>query len=265
MGLFAIRDDDVSYFTPAESLETVYQPAFRRGVPVSFAVVPFQSPTGNAWSPRGDGAEAFPLGDNPELVRWLKQKVELGLAQILLHGCYHRYPNGVPEFATPDDHAEKLEKGRRHLEQVFGQTPRVFVPPSNALSASGLRAVKQGGLHLLGSWSLSPRLRGWNGAVIAPWMKRQTFQWRHHTYFYPFPLFMNGLGEMACCALTPSSDENENVRLLSLTAALNGRFCLATHAWEIKADLARQLDGLIGRAGSLGMKFVDAERLFLRS
>lgn len=265
MSLFAIRDDDVSYFTPAESLEKIYQPAFRRGVPISFAVVPFQSPTGKAWSPSGDIEEAFPLGDNRDLVRWLKDKVSQGLAQILLHGCYHRYPGGVPEFATSDDHAEKLDKGRRHVEQIFGQPIQIFVPPSNALSSSGLRAVKQSRLHLLGSWSLSPRLRGWNGATLAPWTRRQWFQWRHRTYFYPFPLFMNGLGEMACCALTPSSDEPENIRLLNLSAALDGRFCLATHAWEIRADLARQLEEIIDRARSLEMTFVAADQLFLPS
>jgi predicted deacetylase len=178
----AIRDDDVSFFTQYSELEKAYGRVWNFA-PISFAVIPFvKDLQTNAY---------HPLGENEELLEALKRMVRKNQIEIMLHGYSHEdYENGR-EFEAGDDLRQKVEKGKKYLELLFEKPVRVFVPPHNALSKTGVEAVEALNMHILGSIPLSPLKRGWNPANLRCVVRKKIYAFRKRrigrlTWIYPF-------------------------------------------------------------------------------
>ena len=101
MPTIIIRDDDTSYFTAPQRLETVYGRLWDAGIPVCLAVIPqvygdtrVYWTDGNPHDPgippayRGTG-KTYSILDNPELCAFLNQKIAAGLVEVCLHGNTH--------------------------------------------------------------------------------------------------------------------------------------------------------------------------------
>jgi hypothetical protein len=235
---FCIRDDDTSFFTSPDELETAYGEVTQRG-PVSLAVVPFhRAGTSKAVPVKFRGRwTVHPLHENERLVKYLRQAVAKKRFEIMLHGYYHDEPDGRAEFAHGEHLAERVDRGRKYLEDLLGAPVRVFVAPKNVIGRAGLEAINRAGLHLGGiagirggwpvfarkSWSLWLHLRRWQkrGGVGIPWV-----------------LDLGDHREIAGNAITPASCAERNRQAYEAALTMDGVFCAATHYWERLAPSA---------------------------
>jgi peptidoglycan/xylan/chitin deacetylase (PgdA/CDA1 family) len=265
----AIRDDDTNFFTRPEQLERVYGRYWDR-IPISLAVVPVHASTRSGAIPRRhwEGEREFPLAGSSELVDFLRRGARAGRVSIMLHGYSHRdYPDG-PEFVAAPRPAERLARGRGYLEALFGRPIRTFVPPHNALSRRGLRAVDAAGLNVLGSfYSFRPDKKPWGPDTARNYLlirahRRRTGRSRRERLLYPWPLRYKSHAEFGCQPLVPRTTWEELLDRFEEARRLGGDFCLATHYWEIDGRLADILDRLIDHADRAGVRWVHADELF---
>jgi len=144
-----IRDDDTNALTPVDCLEQLYRPFLDRGFPVNLATIPnvrtdVKIPSGElegflSVTPevtRGAMNGTVPIGTHTELLRYLKANPEY---HIVHHGWQHDYF----EFDRPNasDVAQRLDAGRKQLEEAGLGAPRTFVAPYDKLSRAAMREV----------------------------------------------------------------------------------------------------------------------------
>ena len=266
----ALRDDDTSYFTEPGRLESVYHDVWDR-IPVGLAVIPQAAGFADKAIPEKywDAGRAFPLEENPALVESLHTLVKDGRITISQHGYTHEdYPDGH-EFQAAPDLESRLARGQAYLERSLDTRIRVFVPPHNALSKRGLKAIDAAGLNLLGSFlSFRPSLRPWDLRTPGNWWRikqyrGKTSRTKADRFVYPHVLRYRNHGEFGCYGLIPNTTFEDLKRGFDEARAAGGDFCLATHYWEVDATLKRVLvEFLDYAAGSNGVRFVPVEELF---
>lgn len=235
---FAIRDDDINYFTKPEELEGIYKNIWDK-IPISLAVVPFQSctKTGAVPEKHWNGNEVFPIENNNELVSFLKGKIRENKVSIMLHGYSHKdYKNGH-EFGAGENLHEKVKEGRTYLENLFSVKIKTFVPPHNFLSKKGLSAVISNGLNILGSFSFSLNSRPFELNNVVNFIKRKSFQLKNKCFYYPFPIKFINHSELDCFSLISSTDFDTLRQRFELAVNYGGNFCLALHYWEAHGTL----------------------------
>jgi hypothetical protein len=140
-----IRDDDTNALTPPECLERLYRPFLRANLPVNLAAIPAVntdarmsdgSPEGFLVFRNGEGSRRIPIGQNAELIRYLRGNPGFRIVQ---HGCHHDFH----EFDSTDaaEISRRLDEGADHLGRAgFGQAA-AFVAPYDKLSRASLREV----------------------------------------------------------------------------------------------------------------------------
>ena len=266
----ALRDDDTSYFTAPERLETVYHDVWDR-LPVSLAVVPQAMGFADKAIPEKywQAGRAFPLEENPAIVSALRELARSGRVTIAQHGFTHEDFPGGHEFQAAPDVESRLARGRSYLEQLLGVRIELFVPPHNALSKRGLAAIDAAGLHLLGSFlSFRPSMRPWDARTLANWWRVRAYRSamgreKSDRLIYPHVLRYRGHGEFGCHSLIPGTTMQELVAGLDEARRAGGHFCIATHYWEVDATLKGVLLRFLDHAAAVpGVQFVAAERLF---
>lgn len=172
-----IRDDDCNYFTRPEDLESVYSqiPDF----PVTFAVVPTVTDL-NGGCPETKGNKTpRSVGDNKELVSYLRKKYNEGKCDIVMHGITHGYKydeNGtkVPEmiWRNSDSLLDSLiRKGKSELESIFEIPIGIFVAPSNRVEVNTIQSIVNNDLHFSGIVAIKFN-RQFNTRSIVNYLKR---------------------------------------------------------------------------------------------
>jgi hypothetical protein len=215
-----------------------------------------------------EGDREFPLGDNLELVGFLREGVASGRLSILLHGYSHENLPGGCEFEAAPDLDCRLARGRGYLEALLGVDVTTFVPPHNALSRRGLVAVDRARLNVLGSfYSFRPDKKPWGLDALANYARitahrRRTGRGRRQRLIYPWPLRYNRHAEFGCQPLVPRTTLDELLSAFEEARQFGGDFCLATHYWEIDDRLAGMLDAVIEHAERAGVEWVPADELF---
>jgi peptidoglycan/xylan/chitin deacetylase (PgdA/CDA1 family) len=269
----ALRDDDTSYFTEPDRLAAVYHDVWDR-IPVGLAVIPHAAGFVDKAIPEKywDAGRNFPLEENAPLVDALRKLVKENRVSITQHGYTHEdYPDGH-EFQAAPDLESRLARGQAYLERVLDTRIRVFVPPHNALSKRGLKAIDSAGLNLLGSFlSFRPSMRPWDLQTPANWWRIR--QYRDRTgrskgdrLVYPHVLRYRKHGEMGCYSLIPGTTFDELKRGFDEARAAGGHFCIATHYWEVDGALKQVLLQLLDyAAGFSDVRFVPVEQLFDRN
>ena len=267
----AIRDDDTNFFTHPEQLEQIYGRYWDR-IPVSLAIVPVHASTPSRAIPEQhwSGVGQFPIGDNLPLIGFLRDKVHSGEVSVMLHGYSHQsYPDGH-EFEVAPQLEERLARGRGYLEGLFREPVRTFVPPHNALSRRGLRAVENARLNVLGSFhSFRPDKKPWGFHTLRNYLlvarhRRRTGRSRRDRLIYPWPLRYKGHAEFGCQPLVPRTTLEDLLSAFEEARQWGGDFCLATHYWEIDDRLAGMLQALIEHADKAGARWVAADELFAK-
>ena len=268
---FALRDDDVNFFTRPEQLERAYG-AYWDFLPVSLAIVPFHAATKSKAIPEEHwvGEGEFPLADNRDIVECVRELIAGGRATPMLHGYNHKnYPDGY-EFQVGSDLPGRLRRGRACLEELFGRPIRTFVPPHNALSRRGIEALDAEGLNVLGSFlSFRPSQKPWERSTLGNYLRLnlhrlRTRRGRRTRLIYPFPLRYKNHAEFGCHLLLPWTQADELIAGFDEARRFGGDFCLATHYWEIDDHMAGVLRAVVERAARAGATFVPADVLFQR-
>jgi len=176
---FAIRDDDVSFFTSTEKLEKIYRNVWNEGFKVSFAAIPMHKATNNLNVPPRfrNTSKYYPIHQNKRLIEYLKSNISEGKADIVQHGfCHTENPNlpalnfdleksalsasneknvDLAKFSefyglTEEECQERIKKGRDILEQSFNRKIKVFVAPQEYLSKNLWKTLDREGLYYCG-------------------------------------------------------------------------------------------------------------------
>lgn len=266
----ALRDDDTSYFTDPARLDAVYHDVWDR-IPVCLAVVPHAMGFADKAVPERywQSHRAFPLEENPAIVARLKALAAEGRVTIAQHGFTHEEFADGHEFEAAPDLESRLARGQGYLEQVLATKVRIFVPPHNALSKRGLRAIDAAGLNLLGSFlSFRPSMRPWEPRTPGNWWRVRAFRSstgraKSDRLIYPHVLRYRRHGEFGCHSLIPGTTLDDLIRGFEEARRAGGDFCLATHYWEVDDALKGVLLGFLNHAERTpGAQLVAAERLF---
>jgi hypothetical protein len=235
---FAIRDDDINFFTKPGEIAANYSHIWDE-CPISLAVTPFQAGYPKWLFPESSGEtpEIFPLGDNRELVEFLRDGCAKARFSIMLHGYNHDIPSGRPEFLCAAGLAAKAREGRAYLENLLGTEVTFFTPPHNALSSEGIDAVVSAGLNIVGIQSFRFGRRSLNPGHIAPFLARN-WHLRLLGEEYPRPLSVLDHWEIPYSTLgkTASPESLRNGILCAIRR--KGCFCLSMHYWEFGCPMA---------------------------
>lgn len=265
--LFAIRDDDVSYWTKPEELENLYKPIWSKGIPVSLSLIPFSIKSENL----GDFDKFYQdeefrhIGDNKELVYFIREKQREKLVCLMMHGYTHQYKvaldkNSEQKTATKDviDEMRKVKKGRElywigeyrwkryeqllietkigkeYLEDIFKTKIKVFVPPSNDISREGVRAVSENRLNLVSSISIREINRPLTIYTFINWAKNVLWML---VYGRKFPFVMNygTHKEVFAHGFTPDIRLENLIREFNFCYRKKAPFILSLHYWEINS------------------------------
>ena len=262
---FSIRDDDLNYFTKLDDLEKIYKDIWDE-VPISLATIPFVKC--KKLIPRECWHQnvAFPIGKNERLVEFLKEQIARGRVSLMLHGYSHEdYPNGY-EFEIGSDLFNKVRRGKRYLEELFGVTIKTFVPPHNSLSRRGAQAVIDNGLNILMAYSHWPWERPLETANLINFAKMAWFWLRYgKSKRYPKALSFSRHKEFGCYTLHPTVSLRELKEGLQFAMKKGGNFCLAVHHHTLIKDsrLFTILREFISYTRGLGeIEYVKADQLF---
>lgn len=260
--IFAIRDDDTSFFTQPAKLEAVYAPYWGK-TPVSLAVVPYSVPDhrGRSFDSDCPADMQMPLEANKELVAWLRNRIVAHQVEIMLHGYNHQYRKikgkWVGEFGWKprDQLVKEVAGGKSYLESLLNTRIRVFVPPSNTIGTDGIHAIRNSALNLSGVMGRGGD-RPWSWDYPMAYARR--WQWRLvNGSPYPYPLRYGGHTELCAHALTPRASAEGLMRSLEACAKIGAPFVLATHYWEFQEvpQMHKILARLGDRASELGMSY----------
>lgn len=234
---FAIRDDDLNYFTVPLEIENIYKTIWEE-CPISFSTVPFHGCTKSEAIPEKywKGDKNFPIGDNTLLVKFLKKKITEGKICITLHGVEHKdnFKDGLIqfEFETDSDLTDKVYSAKQYLQNLFENPVKVFVPPHNAISKNGLEAIISNNLNLANIVSFFNRDKWFRSSILTPTLKKKIFEYHNKCKFYPYVLNFDDHKEVHCTSLVPKTKLTNLIDKFNLAYKFDGVFILATHYWE---------------------------------
>lgn len=258
---FVIRDDDLSATTDLEKLQELYEPILARGFKISFATIPHEQDSID----RGDLMNYYQtpqyhsLGGHKKLVDYICTHLNKGTMEVMLHGYTHTYQWDGKRFIgeclikSEAQLRSDFTYGKRYLEKIFGKTIESFVPPSNHISASAVRALKVAGIKYL-SGGVTPAFnRDFTLDSIRNWLRNNLSLLGGHRY--PHPMRNGCLHELTYYALTPQTDADDLQRSLDYCIYQNAPFVLATHHWEIwdNPKLKQQLLDVLDYAEKQGV------------
>ncbi|MCE5336069.1 MAG: DUF2334 domain-containing protein [Desulfobacteraceae bacterium] len=248
---FLIRDDDTCAFTRVEDLEKCYA-SIRPHIPVGLSVTPFRIPGKiGSFSRPGQPSAPTPLGDNGELVSFLKEGIRAGHFSIALHGYSHVVTNrnGIAgfepwnkyhvgrEYYYGTDLVEKTRSGRKYLSELLQCRIDTFVPPGNAISEEGMSALIDQKLNLIGSKGLGfralfrkkPYPSSYPYADFFGNIRRHGLAVRKE---YPYVADFKSYKEVAYYTLAPHSTISSLKGRIDYVHSVDGVFILSTHYHE---------------------------------
>ena len=264
----AIRDDDISYWTNASELNELYDEVFNKGIKISFAVIPFSVKSYNLgdWNRFYQDEELKPIHENKELIYYLREKILSKNISIMLHGFSHQYKVAITKkgnkFLATGDNLKKLRNtdgknllwfgeyswkkyedmqketrmSKEYIEDLFHTKISVFVPPSNDISKSGVKAVSEAGLNLSGTIHLKKYNRPKNIYSFKNWFNR-AFWKIYYKKQYPYLMNYKTHKELVAYGLVPGVEIEELKKQLEFCYRKKSDFVLATHNWEVKKNI----------------------------
>ena len=144
----AIRDDDMNFFTKVEDIQFVYKDFHH--FPISFAIIPAVkdiSTKGACPETKGNQTPRL-FEENLELVKWLKERLTLGEADVIFHGINHDYKylkgKRFAEMEWRDNQSDLsslIAEYKSTLEKALNYKINCFAAPSNKISKYCLSAV----------------------------------------------------------------------------------------------------------------------------
>jgi hypothetical protein len=267
---FAIRDDDTSYFTRPEELDTLWGP-FLPHVPISLAVVPVSLEPFHLGDPAlfYQGREQHALKANTELVAWIKDHIRDGSVAVMCHGYSHEYRRTGPRHLEQEYVWKPFERlrretmeGKRLLEATLGCPISTFVPPGNGISGAGLAAVRPCFSNVLTTLPLRrPHDLRLDWPHLRAYTSRLYYQLRHGIA-NPFGEDLRGLRLIPSVSVTERASWEEIRDKFLLCHRLNANFIAAVHYWEVDQRLKDLLWRLVDLAQRLNCEFRTCPEMF---
>lgn len=254
---FVIRDDDLNYFSKPADIERWYARVFAQDVPVGFSTIPFVRGSSDVYTNSKEDGE-FPVSENSELIEYVKAN---SFIEVLQHGCTHETVNEVYEYAQSRDLTVDTVRGKEELEKAFNQEIKVFVPPHDWISASGVRAIEQANMDIIRGRGAGIRNLIFRKEYLKNFLKLVTFRFPNFTAIppvYPFVIDFGKHKEMCSYRL-----EDEDIfDGLEAAHAVGGNFVAVTHLHTYTDEKVVRLEKLINRASELGADFVKPNNIF---
>ena len=260
--LFAIRDDDVNFFTEPDQLEFAYSGVWDK-IPPTFSVISHVKGDWNRWAEeiyrlRHDADwEAWrkddiihPIDGNRSLIKFLNEGLSNRKLDVCFHAIHHRNEDPVPpaqvlnnyiqgaEFYTTRDLSHALAKAIRYLRQHLKTMISVFTPPQNLMSQRGYNAVVNQKLSIIGSgipfWK-----KEWTVPGLMNMARVMEFRLKHgHNKDYPYALFFKNHAEVIHhYPLHPTTKVEDLIEKFEAARQMNGNFILSTHYYEFARSL----------------------------
>ena len=262
---FAIRDDDISYFTTPQELEDVY--SFIEEGAISLSVVPFTVPYHGDVSPYGAKLDyrCYAIGKNAELTKYLREKVKNGRFDILLHGYSHEYKKlnnvWIPEMLwKPEKQLEKeLSVGKKYLENLFEHTIKIFVSPNNKIDRKGIKVINKLGLDLSGIIAHNDR------PVEIKYLMNYVYRWMYRSIYgiqYGGLLDYRGHKELTAYSV----DTFDRLRYeYEMCKENKNPFVIYTHYWNLlrNNDEMEKLRKIVLYVLNDGVELVPLSSLFI--
>lgn len=297
-----IRDDDLSFWSKPDEIDSIYRPLFDRGIKISFAVIPFAVKmfnAGNFDTFYQDENSATPIGKNTDIVDYIKEQNNKGLIEIMLHGYNHLYRfecEGKIRTATKENLAparlenkhirfigeytgesyatlyRKTKHGKEYLEDTFGVKIVNFVPPSNAIDRQGLRAIVNNRLNMSCGMLMGRRYnRESTLSGLKAYCHMRLFYFAckmlginsgARRISYPYIMNFGRHKELHSHAITPVTDWQVLERQFSWCCRYKLPFQLASHYWELSDPLQERYMAIIERALENGYRTYFLKEVF---
>ena len=226
--MLALRDDDLCYFSKIKEIEKAYKDVWNV-LPISFATIPFINPKNSIGGlDNVSKIRDYPLGENKELTRFIKNKIKEGQISIMLHGYNHsNWPDGTYEYNLKSFETlyERTLKGKQYLEELFDMALKTFVPPHGELSKQGDRAVVSNKLNIAGA-SLTSRI-----FFRYDYLKNlaKVLIYKKRNLPYPYLLKFSDHKEVWPFRFEPDVKWDVIKRAIDFTIERDGILCLSTH------------------------------------
>ena len=231
---FAIRDDDTSFFTKPQELESAYD-FIEKGC-VSLSVVPSTVFTHkNTVFPYGEGEREgyFDIEDNSELIEYLKQKKKEGRYDVLLHGYSHEYKEiggkwySEMQWKDTGRLKEELRDGKTRLERALDCEISVFVAPNNHMGKKGIAAIEELGMNFSGIIQLFDR------KITPRYIINSAKRWSYRlTKKIQYPRVMN-YGKHKELAAYGMDGKERLIYEYEQCKKKNAPFVIYTHYWHV--------------------------------
>lgn len=176
---FILRDDDINYHYSKAQLSKWYDgvleycpisiciPAFIKGDFFKWVEV-FESNTPYSEEEWLADNQIHGIGENEDLVNYIKELLAEKKVAISMHGIIHRNEEmDIPpvdnnfirgaEFFTKKNYTDDLKKAKEYLNNLFDVDICSFSPPQNMINLNGLQAIKANNLSLCADLFRSPR------------------------------------------------------------------------------------------------------------
>ena len=255
---FALRDDDLNYFFNPKDIEKRYENIWDI-CPVSMSAIPFvignwaentlllEKIGPNAfleeiYSKLKKDTTIYKLGDNTELINFVKTKMSEDKIYITMHGVEHRNGDKIlpnlknnfsigAEFFTDRDLTIKVKKAKLYLEDILDQTISVFTPPQNLLSYLGIKALLKNDLAICGDLPSMRNLKTIKLIGIKNFIKYISFRVKYETNIFPFPIINEDFKYITHFRLQLGTNIKNLYKRFDEVHSFNGNFVLSTHSY----------------------------------
>lgn len=240
-----IRDDDMNFFTKVEDIENLYKDF--NGFPISFAVIPrvLDVSTKGACSDTKGNIKPKDIANNTILIEWIKERLNKGTCDVLLHGINHNYKFvgdvRLAEMQWRDkqlDLYNQIKHEKERLSVLFNYPISVFVAPSNKITKYCLRQVSDAGLNFSGIIPIKPNVDFTIGNLLnytKRWLVRSLYRLP-----YPGVLKYNNHKEVNACLL---QSYDYLVTMYKFCEKHNLPMVINVHYWSLR-DNPKELEEL---------------------
>ncbi len=296
---FAIRDDDLNYFYTPDEIERNMEDIWDI-CPVSMSAVPFikgnwvrnrtlleevgsSNLSEDMLSMIKEDAEIFKIGNNRDLIEYIKRRIIERKIYITLHAIHHRNEDEkLPflannfsigaEFYTDRDLTEDLRISKEYMEELVGQKIEVFTPPQNVLSLKGWQAVINNQLKICATPpSIRYSLYDCISLIgVKNFLNYFLHRLRHKGVPFPFVMKTKKLQLVDHCSLQPRSNIEELYDRFNQVYKMGGDFVLSTHSYGFAqkmaignmtmGDVLREFLDYVSRKA--GVDFVTLDKVF---
>lgn len=290
---FILRDDDISFYYDVSTLQRWFDGVIDL-VPISICLVPFIKGDQIKWREVFESHtlydendwladnKIYGLGENKELVKYIKELISNQKVAISLHGIHHRneememevvknnFIRGA-EFNTNRDYSNELKESIYYIESLFGVKINSFTPPQNLINSNGLKALKNNHLNLCSDLISPKKIKlCCNSYGITNWLKLLLYRILYKRK-YPF-LISNQISFIDHFRLQPGSDVDKIKKEFKRVYEENGIFVLSTHTYGFDMKMERwegnMKDALLDVLKYVkmfdGVEFITIDDLFKR-